>query len=204
MDAAPGVLTVVRGAPIVAHVVRGLFDSESVDRVVVLAPSGRSADCAEALKTLADKHFDVLVGEASRTGSVRLAVRSGVLAEADVVLLADPDRPFTPPTVIRAVVDAVRAGAPSAIPVEPVTDTIKSVGEDGVITGTRDRSELRVVQSPQGFPVSAITRATESGDDLRAGARTVEGHPNGLRVASEFDVAVAEALLSGVDEEGQL
>ena len=52
-------------------------------------------------------------------------------------------RAFTPAQTIRSVVDAVLAGAPAVIPVLPVADTVKTVDDAGMITGTQPREMLR-------------------------------------------------------------
>lgn len=192
---------------------RGLLDAGCSDLVYVLPPPEAVAACEAALqdltnaKPLAHTRLRVLAGGASRTDSVRLVLRSGSVADDDIVLVHDPARPFTPAEPIRAVVAAIRAGAPAAVPVQPVTDTIKVAGTDGVITGTRDRATLRCLQSPQGFSGARLRAAVAAAGDPLAGpsehAHAVPGHPNGLRVVSPFDFSVAESLLENVGMEGK-
>jgi 2-C-methyl-D-erythritol 4-phosphate cytidylyltransferase len=107
---------------------------------------------------------------------------------------------------VRAVVDAVRAGAPAVVPVLPMSDTVKLVGPDGVIIGTQDREPLRTAQSPLGFTEDALRSALASGEqDLLAGClHTVAGHPHAMRVVTPFDLTLAEAVLSADRHEESL
>ena len=73
------------------------------------------------------------------------------------VLIHDAARPFIDPIVIDRVLEALD-DAPAAIPALPVADTVKR-GENGIVTGTLDRSGLWRVQTPQGFDYRAILAA---------------------------------------------
>ncbi len=177
---------------------RGLLQCGSVGQVIVLAPPQQVAVCSAMLQPLAETRVKVVTGSAGRADWVRSALAVGAVQPSDVVLVHDPARPFTPAATVGAVIDAVRAGASAAVPVEPVTDTIKVVDSAGVVCGTRDRSLLRSAQSPHGFRAEVLLRA-DPADPLGAlggEVRTVTGHPRGRRLASPFDVAVMEALLT--------
>ena len=41
----------------------------------------------------------------------------------------------------------------------PVADTVKTVDADGTVTGTIDRAQLRMVQTPQAFGFDALLDA---------------------------------------------
>ena len=77
-------------------------------------------------------------------------------AEVELVLVHDAARPLVPASVISAVVAALRAGEQAVIPVLPVADTIKRVDDAGRVVATLDRTELRAVQTPQGFSRAAL------------------------------------------------
>ena len=120
----------------------------------------------------------------------------------------DAARPLTPPDVVRRVVEAVRAGAPAVIPVLPVADTIKRVDGAGTVVSTVDRSELRAVQTPQGFRAADLRRAHAGTPDPRtddAGlvealgdpVTTVAGDPLAFKVTTAWDLRIAELLLAG-------
>jgi 2-C-methyl-D-erythritol 4-phosphate cytidylyltransferase len=126
-----------------------------------------------------------------------------------VLLVHDAARAFTPPALIRAVVDAVAGGAPAVIPVLPVADTVRQVDASGSVTGTPDRTRLRVVQTPQGFSAELLARAyagLADGDSATDDAglverigetvRTVPGHPHAMKITTPFDLAIAESVLA--------
>jgi 2-C-methyl-D-erythritol 4-phosphate cytidylyltransferase len=204
----PKALVPVRGEPMLVHAVRGLLSAGCVRRVVVAAPE-TEVHTATAVLSAAGVDALVVPGGASRTRSVHLALRAAMadVTDTTVVLVHDAARAFTPPSVISAVVRAVENGAPAVIPVLPMADTVKRVDSAGVVVATPDRTELRIVQTPQGFRLDVLCRAYEAypndatTDDaglverLGVPVLTVPGHPNALKVTTPFDLAVAEAML---------
>lgn len=184
----------VRGEPLLARAIRGLAESGCVDHIVVAAPSGAES----AVPAAPDAHCRILPAAASRADSIRCAFEAA--GNCDVVLVHDAARAFVPSTTICSVVEAVRRGADAVAPVLPVTDTVKLVGADGVITATEDRTRLRTLQTPLGYAADALREVCARGIDPMSSppgtVHTVAGHPNALRLITPFDVAVAEALLA--------
>jgi 2-C-methyl-D-erythritol 4-phosphate cytidylyltransferase len=207
----PKALVPVNGVPLLAHAVRGLFASGCVQHVVIAAPPSdvEAVNTVTAPLAPASGAVHVVAGGAERTDSVRLALEHALreIPDTRIVLVHDAARAFTPPEVVRGVVKAVEAGNGAVIPVLPLSDTVKQVDEAGVVVATPDRARLRVVQTPQGFDAGLLQRAHRSGgsatDDaglverLGVPVMTVPGHPNAMKITTPFDLAVAEALLSG-------
>lgn len=188
--------------PLLTHAVLGLLDCPRIDRVIVAAPPGHLDTVGELV---AGPRVQVIAGGQERTASVRRALHAA--PEAELVLVHDAARAFTPPSVVTAVADALRDGADAVIPVTPVTDTVKRVDGSGTVTATVDRSTLRAVQTPQGFAAEVLRSAYEHNggaltDDAglveRMGleVRTVPGHPNAMKITTPFDLAVAENVLA--------
>jgi 2-C-methyl-D-erythritol 4-phosphate cytidylyltransferase len=197
-------LSLVRGEPLLTHAVRGLLDSGYVDLVVVATPAGRVGMSEEALATLLESRLRVVAGE-----SVKQALEAIQPSRAGIFLVHDASRAFTPPRVVRSVVDAVRTGAQVAVPVLPMADTVKLVDTASVIIRTQNRELLRTAQTPLGFTSDALRSAVASGEqDLLASAdvpvHTVEGHPNAMRLATPFDLTLAEAVLAADRHEESL
>ncbi|MGO1885172.1 MAG: 2-C-methyl-D-erythritol 4-phosphate cytidylyltransferase [Citricoccus sp.] len=200
-----------------------------LNAVAVVLPSrqGAAAALEDVCRTFA-AHRGITVrsvpGGAERADSVRAglaAVRalSGETApgERHAVLVHDAARPLVPPAVFQAVMTALGEGASAAVPAVAVVDTIKTAaGTDSGgerVTGTLDRSELRAVQTPQGFDLSALEaahrRAEREGpagaaaltDDAMAmeaaghPVAVVPGDPLGFKITTPLDLMLANALL---------
>ena len=135
--------------------------AEASDGVVVVVPAADAA--AEA----------GVAGGSTRSESVRNGL-AHVPDDVDVVCVHDAARPFADPAMYRRVVAAVEAGADAAVPAVAVTDTIKIVGADGVVTSTPDRASLVAVQTPQAFRRSALVDAHASGGDATDDAALIE------------------------------
>jgi 2-C-methyl-D-erythritol 4-phosphate cytidylyltransferase len=81
----------------------------------------------------------------------------------------------------------------------PVTDTVKRVDAAGVIVGTPNRTDLRTLQSPQGFAVDVLRRAVTAGGVLEkvdVPVHTVPGDVAAMKITTPFDLTVAEAVRS--------
>ena len=208
----PKALVQVRGESLLLRAVRGLLGSGCVQQVVVAAPPDQVDVVAGELASQSGAH--VVPGGAERTDSVRLALAEvdWIAPDARIVLVHDAARAFTPPSVIRDVVRAVAEGAPAVVPVLPVADTVKQVDAADAVVATVDRSQLRAVQTPQGFAVDVLREAYASAGDSatddaglveRIGGKvqTVPGHPHALKITTAFDLAIAEAVLAGAGED---
>jgi 2-C-methyl-D-erythritol 4-phosphate cytidylyltransferase len=140
----------------------------------------------------------------------RDSVRAGLEAlppDASHVLVHDAARPLASPDLVRRVIDRLLSGGVDAVvPVVPVRDTLKRVG-DGWVVETVDRRGLAGAQTPQGFRVAALRAAhaangdDDAGDDallverLLGSVATVEGEEANLKVTYPGDLALAEAWL---------
>jgi 2-C-methyl-D-erythritol 4-phosphate cytidylyltransferase len=106
---------------------------------------------------------------------------------------------------VRDVIAAVGESA-VVVPVLPMADTVKVTDPDSLIAGTEDRSRLRTAQTPIGFTLAAF-RSVESWDlsgAVRAGAATVPGHPDAMRVTTGFELSLAEAIAAAPKNEETL
>lgn len=139
----------------------------------------------------------------------RDSVRAGLQAlpgDASHVLVHDAARPLASPDLVRRVIDRLLVGGVDAVvPVVPVRDTLKRVG-DGWVLETIDRRGLAGAQTPQGFKVAVLRAAHEAGGDdapddavlverLGGSVATVEGEAANLKVTFPGDLALAEAWL---------
>ncbi|QGK68443.1 2-C-methyl-D-erythritol 4-phosphate cytidylyltransferase [Allosaccharopolyspora coralli] len=214
----PKALVPVAGESLLLRAVRGLLASGCVQHVVVAAPDDGVTLVEDDLAPLgAADAVHVVAGGAERTDSVRIALEAALARVSGVttVLVHDAARAFTPPSVVRTVVEAVQRGAPAVVPVLPVADTVKQVDVDGAVEHTVDRNALRAVQTPQGFTVTVLREAYEIDGDIatddaglveRVGhpVLAVPGHPHALKITTAFDLAIAERVLAPAASEEEL
>ena len=188
------VLTPLLGVPVVLRAVRALLASGSVDRVVLLVDLEAEATARRLVDGLpVSVHTDP--HEAARCAQTSAPI-----------VLHDAARPLASPALAVAVTDAVAAGHAVAVPVLPLSDTVKHVDVAGVVVGTPDRSGLRVLQTPQAFRAgvlctTVLAKVLASTDPLEqawavAGepAVTVPGHPLAFAVRSAWERELAEVL----------
>ncbi|HEY6024810.1 MAG TPA: bifunctional 2-C-methyl-D-erythritol 4-phosphate cytidylyltransferase/2-C-methyl-D-erythritol 2,4-cyclodiphosphate synthase [Pseudolabrys sp.] len=149
-------------------------------------------------------------GGATRQASVRAGLEALLPCKPDIVLVHDAARPFASADLIaRAIKAAEQTGA--AIPVLPVTDTIKRVDDAGTVEATIDRSLLRLVQTPQAFAFPALIEAhrraaAQGREDFTDDAALAEwagmkvsvfpGEPGNTKLTTPEDFTRAEALQS--------
>ena len=194
VDGPSDVLAPLLGVPAVLRAVRALLASGAVDRVVLLVdpeaePSARRFVDGLPVSVHTDPH------EAARCAQ----------APAPIVL-HDAARPLASPALAVAVTEAVAAGHAVAVPVLPLSDTVKHVDVAGVVVGTPDRAGLRVLQTPQAFRagvlgtdvLAKVLASTEPFEQAWAVAGepavTVPGHPLAFAVRSAWERELAEAL----------
>jgi 2-C-methyl-D-erythritol 4-phosphate cytidylyltransferase/2-C-methyl-D-erythritol 2,4-cyclodiphosphate synthase len=173
----------LNGAPIVRNSIRAFAAHPQVDLVQPVIHAGDAARFAAATKGL--DLAQPVPGGATRQGSVRAGLEALATHAPQIVLVHDAARPFVSDALVsRAIAAAVAHGA--AIPALPVTDTVKLVDAQDIVTATLDRSRLRTVQTPQAFAYGALLdahrRAADAGrEDFSDDAALAEWA--GLRVS---------------------
>lgn len=206
----PKAFVPVRGVAILEHALRGVFDALEPATVVVVAPRARMADAraiAARVAGPAREFVRVVEGGPSRQRSVAAGL-AALPPEAEIVLVHDAARAFTPGAQFDRVVREVRRSGAGVIPALPVSDTVKRVDDDGAVLDTVDRSDLVGVQTPQGFPRAALdaayAAATEEYTDDAAlfsadggAVAVVEGDPRAFKITTPWDLRRAEQLAGG-------
>jgi 2-C-methyl-D-erythritol 4-phosphate cytidylyltransferase len=195
--------------PILAVAAAAAAASPVIGSIVVTAPPGYEQQARACLEAIGAPST-VVTGGRSRQASVRAAL--GALGdEVEIVAIHDAARPFAPPDLFTTVVSAVGKGVDGAVPVVPVTDTVKLV-RDGHVGETLDRQELGLAQTPQAFRVAALRdaheRAAADGVEVTDDAMLLEGgggvvalagDPMNFKVTTMFDLARAQARMGNGD-----
>jgi len=205
-------LTPVAGRPLLAWTIDAVASSPAVGRLVLVTVPGRVGEwrAAEWLPARVDA---VVPGGVSRQASVANGVRW--LAEADPdgadrpVLVHDGARPLVAASLVTAVAEAAMAYG-AAIPVLPVAETLKRVG-DGMVLETVDRAMLAVAQTPQGarrgllldawatFPPDGQREFTDEAallEACRIPVHALPGDPANLKVTLPDDLRRVEHALA--------
>jgi 2-C-methyl-D-erythritol 4-phosphate cytidylyltransferase/2-C-methyl-D-erythritol 2,4-cyclodiphosphate synthase len=196
----------IDGRSVLRHALDGVFAAPTA-QVVVVAPDGREGDAlSEALAASGARRdlVSVVRGGTTRQASVAAGL-DALWADVEIVLVHDAARSLTPPEVFERVIAAIDEGAPGAIPVLPVIDTIKRVAGDEIVAAV-DRAELAAAQTPQGFRRdvldAAYATATEDFTDDAAvvaeaghAVAAVPGHPLAFKITTPADLDRARHLL---------
>ncbi len=193
------------GVPVLRRSVLAFLDHPAIAGVqVVINPAHRA-------------HYDAAVGdlpiaEPAIGGATRQETTVNGLAamasrDPDHVLVHDGVRPLVDAATIQRVVDTL-AEHRAAIAAVPVTDTLKRA-QDGMVSGTVDRSSLWRAQTPQGFRyrdiaaahrlpgAAGLTDDAAVAEHAGMAVAVVDGHVDNLKITTEADLARAERLLSG-------
>lgn len=182
-----------------------------VSIIVALNPGDR-----RRWSEIADRHglTDVMVahGGATRWESVKNTMAALRLRQNDVVMVHDGARPLLTPVILDNLLDAL-GGHVGAIPVVPLTDSIRRLGPDGSSQSV-DRGEYRAVQTPQAFDGLTLQRAyglpyrPDFTDDASVMAAAgcneialVDGDVRNIKITNPQDVAIAEIYLKSLEKQ---
>ncbi len=192
----PKAFCLVRGRTLVDHALARFVSHPAVRDVIVVVPTSH-LDAVDA------PGVRVVGGGATRQQSVNAGL-AVLHPDVDFVLVHDVARPFVPAAVITRVVAALVDGADAVVPAVAVTDTIKRV--DGVdhVVETLDRTELRSIQTPQGFRRDVLLAAHALDSPVTDDAALVElsggtvlvvdGADESFKITRPSDLVLAEAL----------
>ena len=183
-------------------------------QVVVVAPADFIEDAHAIVHKVApglESLVSVVTGGATRHDSVAAGlavVDSGV----QVVLVHDAARALTPTSVFADVDMAVQATGAGVIPALPVVDSLKQVDVTGGILGIADREQLRIAQTPQGFPRAELDAAYAAAssadftDDASVFAAnggvmtTIPGDEVAFKITTAWDLNRAHQVLGGIPD----
>jgi 2-C-methyl-D-erythritol 4-phosphate cytidylyltransferase/2-C-methyl-D-erythritol 2,4-cyclodiphosphate synthase len=199
----------VAGKPVIVRAVESFRRHPEIEAVhVVIGKDHRAAyDAAVAGLDLAPPVF----GGATRQESVRNGLDALAARAPDGVLIHDAARPLVSSGLISSVVKALQAGADAALPLLPVSDSLKH-RDSSMRLRSVPRDNLFRAQTPQGFKFARIREAHAKftsepvTDDIAlaelAGLHIagVPGEEINMKITTASDLEFAERLLSGATE----
>ena len=199
----------LKDKPVLAYTLDVFERCPDVNQVLVVSRSGEEDYC---LKEVVEKYgykkvLKIVIGGDRRQDSVYNGIKE-LDEDTDIVLVHDGVRPFVSQnTLSEAIKLAIFAdGVVTAVPVK---DTIKYVGDDGIIRATPDRSSLWHAQTPQVFKrrileeayVRAYNDKYTGTDDsalverLGYKVKIVEGTVDNIKITTKEDLLFAEVIL---------
>jgi 2-C-methyl-D-erythritol 4-phosphate cytidylyltransferase/2-C-methyl-D-erythritol 2,4-cyclodiphosphate synthase len=179
--------------------------SPTVDQIIVTAPATHLSQ----YQALLGSSVTVVVGGQTRSESIRAGL-AAVSSDAKYVLIHDAARALASTDLANRVLLALQKGDVAVIPGIPQIDTIKSVDENGYVTATPARADLRNVQTPQGFEINALKKAHAANGEGTDDAALVEsagykvlviaGEERALKITTPADLATAYNFLGSNKE----
>lgn len=193
------------GRPVIAWSLTAFEESEAIETIVVVVPSGREEVFRNIARSLGlSKPVTVVVGGATRRESVIRGLAS-LPPDVELVAIHDAARPLVTPDLIRRCLEsAVISGASAAA--APVTETLHLADQERNAVRTIDRTGLWAMQTPQVFraePLGRLLGNASPGTDevsaaLEAGWKIpfVENLIPNPKITWPTDLETASALLA--------
>ena len=213
LGGAPKQYLPIAGRPMLWHAVSALCATPVESVFVVLAPGDEQFARIE-WGALGERIEPLFCGGESRRDSVyngMVAAMAAVEAD-DWMLVHDAARPCVPAQDIQRLIAETGADRIGGILALPVADTVKRVAKDegGLqrVSGTEDRSQLWLAQTPQMFRCgllmqalkgakAAVTDEASAVEQMGLRPRMVLGSRENIKVTYPEDLSIAEAILAG-------
>lgn len=195
------------GRPVVMHTIEAFRRSVPRGEIVLVI----SESMQRLWNSLCEEHGfrspRVVYGGSTRWESVKNGLDTLMgLTPSTVVLVHDAARPIVSADMVERVIDGARE-SDGAIPVVPVTDSLRVVGDGG--SSAVDRGRFRAVQTPQGFPAMKLKEAygqaysatfTDDASVMESAGydnlTLVDGDIRTMKITNPNDIKIAELILN--------
>ena len=196
------IMTTICGLPTILHSVNAFLRTGIFETMTVVANTHNISKLEHLMSSPEYRMVQVILGGIRRQDSVKIALAS--IDAVDYVVIHDGARPCVSSDLIGRAVKATQT-SDAAIPVLPVTDTIKIVREFNVVSNV-DRCNLFSTQTPQVFKYSNIVKSHKNfTDDVTDDSSLVEisggdvstfaGDPENIKITNPIDIEIAETIL---------
>lgn len=200
----------IGGISVLARTVKAFERNAYTDEIIIAVRPGDEENCRQTVVEQFGirKVRAVIQGGLERQYSVRKALEY-ISPDTELVLVHDGARPFVTQRLIHDIIDAADSKG-AAVPCINVKDTIKIV-EDGFVSETPQRSQLRAVQTPQGFSAALLKAAYDQvigGQELTVTddasvveafgheVAVVESDEGNFKITTQEDVERAKMIVS--------
>lgn len=196
----------IGGKPVLMRTIERFYEYDATLSIIVVLPREQQ----NYWKELCKKHnFDIRHALADGGATRFASSKNGLAAIPDnadgVVAIHDGVRPFVSTEVIGRCFEAAKKEG-AAIPVLPVTDTLRHIDAQG---GGKNvlRTDYRIVQTPQTFGIALAKEAfqqpycegfTDDASVIEAMGHCVsmvEGNRENVKMTTPFDLKIAETLI---------
>lgn len=204
------------GRAVWLRAVEPFVNRENVSQVIlVISPEDRELFDRRYQASVVFMNIEVIEGGAERSDSIARALER-VNPACDYIAIHDAARPCVTTELVDAVFEAARKHGAALLAV-PASDTIKTVGEDRLTTGTIPRRGVYLAQTPQVFRrdwlMEAYAQRAKLGADVTDDTQlvealghrcaVVEGSPLNLKITTKADLILAGASLAAESKNRQ-
>lgn len=208
----PKQFLLLNGRPILMHTCERFYQYDHNLFFIIVLPQEYIETWKELCLTYAFSiPHKIIEGGSERFHSVKNALDTIQVHQNNrevLVAIHDGVRPLvSAETIHKAFVAAGKLG--NAIPVVSVIDSVRKV--EAVGSSIVDRTQLRLIQTPQVFKLALITEAykqpfsesfTDDASVLEAMGETIiltEGNEENIKITRPIDLVIAESLLKSTD-----
>lgn len=191
------------GKPVLMHTLEAFYTHDPHIELILVLP----AEQQSFWKELCDKHHFTIPHHIANGGETRFhSVKNGldVIPDAGLVGIHDGVRPFVSSQVIARCYKTAEVSQ-AVVPVIEVVETVRHL--TGAGSETVNRSEYRLVQTPQVFDITLLKKAysqdytpffTDDASVVEAigvSVTLVEGNRENIKITTPFDLKIASALI---------
>ena len=196
----------IAGKPVLMHTINRFRAYDAHIKIILVLPKEQQEYwnqlCAECHFTV---DYQLADGGASRFQSCRNGLSMIPNDAEGLVGIHDGVRPFVSNEAISRCYDAAEREK-AVIPVLPVTDTLRFVGDSDKGRNVL-RSDYRVVQTPQVFDIQLLKKAYNQPEhasftddasvveSIGQAVTMVEGNRENIKITTPFDLKIAEVLV---------
>lgn len=208
-NAVPKQFLPLNGKPILYYSIKAFMEAVPGIRIVLVLPKAHFSYANSVLQHFTSGiDITIVEGGANRFESVKNGLKE--TRETDIIFVHDGVRPLLSAQLIATCLAAAKAYG-NAIPVVPVTDSIRQITGDND-SMTVDRELLRAVQTPQTFQGSVLLPAFEQAylesftdeasvvEEFGIKVHLVAGEKSNLKITTPEDILFAAALQTAQDD----
>ncbi|HTJ59260.1 MAG TPA: bifunctional 2-C-methyl-D-erythritol 4-phosphate cytidylyltransferase/2-C-methyl-D-erythritol 2,4-cyclodiphosphate synthase [Devosiaceae bacterium] len=199
----------IGGMPMLRRTIEAMLAVDAIDYLLPVI-NAEHTELYAALGLAHEKLLPPVFGGATRQASVRAGLTALEDLGPERVLIQDAARPFVDTALVDGILAALN-NHDAALPMVPVTDTIKRSHDGLTVEATEDRHTLFAAQTPQGFRFEQILAAhreaarmpQEFTDDasiaewVGLSVGLAPGSSRNIKITLPEDFARAERLLAG-------